>query len=307
MQIKNFLSLEDASRDELKEVLDLARTYAAGHTVPTLAGRTVCLAFFEASTRTAVSFELAARRAGADVISLSEKGSAIQKGESLIDTVVTLDALGADAIVIRHPSAGAARLAARHANAAIVNAGDGCGQHPTQALLDLHALSTSLGDFDELVGRKVTVVGDVLHSRVARSVIPAFRAAGMEVSLVAPNTLLPREAGTWGLPILPSVDDALDWGAEVLYTLRLQNERMTSRSPHVPSVAEYSRYYGVAKRHLKPGVLVMHPGPVNRGVEISGDVVLSEASLVPDQVASGIAVRSAVLALAVGAAERLAA
>jgi aspartate carbamoyltransferase catalytic subunit len=307
LQIKNFLSLEDTSRDELKEVLNLARTYAAGHTVPALAGRTVCLAFFEASTRTAVSFELAARRAGADVISLSEKGSAIQKGESLIDTVVTLDALGADAIVIRHPSAGAARLAARHANAAIVNAGDGCGQHPTQALLDLHALSTSLGDFDELVGRKVAVVGDVLHSRVARSVIPAFRAAGMEVSLVAPDTLLPREAGAWGLPILPSVNDALDWGAEVLYTLRLQKERMTSRSPRVPSVAEYSRYYGVARRHLKPGVLVMHPGPVNRGVEISGDVVLSDYSLVPDQVASGITVRSAVLALAVGAAEKLAA
>ena len=307
MQFKNFLTLEDASRDELREVLELARTYQAGHMVPTLAGRTVCLAFFEASTRTAVSFELAARRAGADVISLSEKGSAIQKGESLIDTVVTLDALGADAVVIRHPSAGAARLAARYANAAIVNAGDGCGQHPTQALLDLHALSTSLGDFDGLAGRKVAVVGDVLHSRVARSVIPAFRAAGMEVSLVAPNTLLPSEVGAWGLPILPSVDDAVDWGAEVLYTLRLQKERMTSRVPRVPSVAEYSRYYSVTKRHLNSGVLVMHPGPVNRGVEISGDVVLCDSSLVPDQVASGIAVRSAVLALAVGATEKLAA
>jgi aspartate carbamoyltransferase catalytic subunit len=307
LQFKNFLTLEDASRDELREVLELARTYQAGHMVPTLAGRTVCLAFFEASTRTAVSFELAARRAGADVISLSEKGSAIQKGESLIDTVVTLDALGADAVVIRHPSAGAARLAARYANAAIVNAGDGCGQHPTQALLDLHALSTSLGDFDGLAGRKVAVVGDVLHSRVARSVIPAFRAAGMEVSLVAPNTLLPSEVGAWGLPILPSVDDAIDWGAEVLYTLRLQKERMTSRVPRVPSVAEYSRYYSVTKRHLNSGVLVMHPGPVNRGVEISGDVVLCDSSLVPDQVASGIAVRSAVLALAVGATEKLAA
>jgi aspartate carbamoyltransferase catalytic subunit len=254
LQIKNFLALEEASRDELREVLDLARTYEAGHMVSTLAGRTVCLAFFEASTRTAVSFELAARRAGADVISLSEKGSAIQKGESLIDTVVTLDALGADAIVIRHPSAGAARLAGRYANAAIINAGDGCGQHPTQALLDLHALSTSLGDFDELAGKKVAVVGDVLHSRVARSVIPAFRTAGMDVSLVAPDTLLPSEAGAWGLPILPSVDDSLDWGAEVIYTLRLQKERMTSRSPRVPSVAEYSRYYGIAKRHLKPNV-----------------------------------------------------
>ena len=304
MQVRDFLTLEDVKRDELREILDLARTYEAGHDIPTLAGRTVCLAFFEASTRTAVSFELAARRAGADVISLSGKGSAIQKGESLIDTVVTLDALGADAIVVRHPSAGAAGLAARYANAAIVNAGDGCGQHPTQALLDLHALSNSLGDFDELGGKRVAIVGDVLHSRVARSVIPAFQAAGMEVSLVAPSTLLPREAGAWGCPILPSVDDALDWGAEVLYTLRLQKERMTSRSPRIPSVAEYARYYGVAKRHLQPGVLVMHPGPVNRGVEISGDVVLSGSSLIPDQVASGIAVRSAVLALAVGAAHK---
>jgi aspartate carbamoyltransferase catalytic subunit len=268
-----------------------------------LANKTVCLAFFEASTRTAVSFELAARRAGADVISLSEKGSAIQKGESLLDTVVTLDRLGADAIVIRHPSAGAARLAARHTSAAVINAGDGCGQHPTQAFLDLHALSEALGGFDEVAGRKIAVVGDILHSRVARSVIPAFRAAGGEVALVAPRTLLPLDTGAWGLPILPSVDDAVDWGADVLYALRLQNERMTGGSPRIPSVAEYARYYGVARRHLVGGALVMHPGPVNRGVEISGDVVLDPSSLIPEQVASGVAVRSAVLALATGAVE----
>src|SRR5215212_2808782 len=222
---RNFLTLEDARREDLRAILDLARTHAAGNQDRPLAGKLVCLAFYEASTRTAVSFELAARRAGADAISLSEKGSAIQKGESLIDTVVTLEALGADAIVIRHPSAGAARLATRYTKATVVNAGDGCGQHPTQALLDLYALSNFLGDFDELSGRKVAIVGDVLHSRVARSVIPAFRTAGMEVSLVAPDTLLPREAGAWGLPVLPSVDDALDWGADVLYALRLQKER----------------------------------------------------------------------------------
>lgn len=305
MQTRNFLTLERVSREELREILDFALAYAAGHDGRSLVGRTVCLAFFEASTRTAVSFELAARRAGADVISISEKGSAIQKGESLVDTVVTLDALGADAIVIRHPSAGAARLAARYTNAAIVNAGDGCGQHPTQALLDLYALSKALGGFDELAGGKVAILGDVLHSRVARSVIPAFRTAGMEVALVAPDTLLPHEAGAWGLPILPSVDDALDWGANVLYALRLQKERMTGA--RVPSVAEYASYYGVAKRHARDGVLVMHPGPVNRGVEISGDVVLSGCSLIPDQVASGVAVRLAVLALATGAAQKAAA
>ena len=171
MQSRDFLTLEGVSREELREVLELAKAYTGGEG-SSLAGRTVCLAFFEASTRTAVSFELAARRAGADVISISEKGSAIQKGESLIDTVVTLDALGADAIVIRHPAAGAARLAARHADAAVINAGDGCGQHPTQALLDLYALSNAVGGFDELSGRRAAIVGDVLHSRVARSVDP---------------------------------------------------------------------------------------------------------------------------------------
>ena len=302
---RNFLTLEDATREDLRSMLDLARAHARGETGSPLAGKTVCLAFFEASTRTAVSFELAARRCGADVISLSEKGSAMAKGESLIDTVVTLDRLGADAIVLRHPAVGAATFAARHTGAAVVNAGDGCGQHPTQALLDLYALSEASGGFDELAGRRVAIVGDVLHSRVARSVIPAFRATGMEVALVAPRTLLPQDSGAWRLPILSTVDEALLWGASVLYMLRLQNERMTGA--RVPSVAEYARFYGVSRRHLGDGVLVMHPGPVNRGVEISGDVVLDVSSLIPDQVAAGVHVRSAVLALATGAAHEVAA
>jgi aspartate carbamoyltransferase catalytic subunit len=305
LPVRNFLTLEGVGREEIKEILDLALEHTAGRAGHPLTGRTICLAFFEASTRTAISFELAARRAGADVVSISEKGSAIQKGESLLDTVVTLDRLGADAIVIRHPSAGAARLAARHTGAAVVNAGDGRGQHPTQALLDLYALSKAWGGFDALSDRRVAVVCDVLHSRVARSVIPAFRAANMEVALVAPDTLLPREAGAWGLPILPSVDKALAWGADVLYALRLQKERMTGA--RIPSVTEYARYYGVAQHHLRAGAIVMHPGPVNRGVEISGDVVLSGSSLIPEQVASGVAVRSAILALATGAAQKAAA
>jgi aspartate carbamoyltransferase catalytic subunit len=302
---KNVLTLEHVSREELKEILDLTRAYDTGLSERSLAGRIVCLAFFEASTRTAVSFELAAKRAGADVISISKQGSAIEKGESLIDTVVTLDALGADVVVVRHPSAGAARIAARHTSAAIVNAGDGRGQHPTQALLDLYALSNALGGLDELIDKRVAILGDILHSRVARSVIPAFQTAGMEVALVAPDTLLPSESGAWDLPILSSVDDTLDWGADVLYALRLQRERMTGA--RIPSVAEYARYYGVTERHLGGGVLVMHPGPVNRGVEISGDVVLSRSSLIPNQVASGVAVRQAILALAVGAVEKAAA
>jgi len=302
----DLLTLEGATREGLREVLDLAQDAAAGRLSGALAGKTVCLAFFEPSTRTAASFELAARRAGADVISLSGKGSSIEKGESLVDTVVTLDALGADAIVLRHPSAGAARLAAAHARASVVNAGDGRGQHPTQALLDLHALAGALGGFDELAGRKVAIVGDTLHSRVARSVVPAFRAAGMEVALVAPPTLLPE--GAFGVPALRCVDEALDWGADVLYALRLQRERMVGSSPRVPSISEYARYYGVAARHLADGVLVMHPGPANRGVEISGDAVLHPNSLVTAQVAAGLDVRAAVLALATGAVrERLAA
>jgi aspartate carbamoyltransferase catalytic subunit len=305
LETRSFLTLEDASREDLREVLDLARAYAGGHIRDALAGKTVCLAFFEASTRTAVSFELAARRSGADVISLSEKGSAIAKGESLIDTVVTLDRLGADAIVLRHPAAGAAVLASRHTSAPVINAGDGCGQHPTQALLDLYALSDALGGFEELAGRRVAIVGDVLHSRVARSVIPGFVRAGMEVALVAPRTLLPPDVGVWGLPVLSSTVDAVDWGADVLYMLRLQRERMTGA--RIPSVAEYARFYGVARRHLERGVLVMHPGPVNRGVEISGDVVLDASSLIPDQVAAGVCVRTAVLALSTGAAQKAAA
>jgi aspartate carbamoyltransferase catalytic subunit len=305
LETRNFLTLGDASHEDLRTVLNLARAHAEGRLGTPLAGKTVCLAFFEASTRTAVSFELAARRGGADVISLSETGSAIAKGESLIDTVVTLDRLGADAIVLRHPATGAASLAARYTGAAVINAGDGCGQHPTQALLDLYSLSEALGGFDELARRRVAIIGDILHSRVARSVVPAFRAAGMEVALVAPLTLLPLDAGAWRLPILSSVDEALDWGAGVLYMLRVQRERMTGA--RVPSIAEYARFYGVARRHLRDGVLIMHPGPVNRGVEISGDVVLDGASLIPDQVAAGTHVRSAVLALATGAAHEVAA
>ena len=305
MEIRSFLTIEDAGREDIRAVLDLARAHAEGRISGALVGKTVCLAFFEASTRTAVSFELAAKRSGADVISLSDKGSAIAKGESLIDTVVTLDRLGADAVVLRHPSAGAAALASRHTAVPVINAGDGCGQHPTQALLDLYALSDAVGGFDELAGRRVAIVGDVLHSRVARSVIPAFTKAGLEVALVAPRTLLPPDSEAWGLPVLPSLDDAIDWGAEVLYMLRLQKERMTGA--RIPSVAEYARYYGVARRHLDRGALVMHPGPVNRGVEISGDVVLDPASLIPDQVAAGVSVRAAVLAVATGDAHEVAA
>jgi aspartate carbamoyltransferase catalytic subunit len=306
LRSKDLITLEGTTRGELREVLGLAHEIDAGLHDRSLAGKAVCLAFFEPSTRTSSSFELAAKRAGADVVSLSD-ASSISKGESVTDTAVTLDRLGVDALVIRHSSSGAAALATQYTTASVINAGDGAGQHPTQALLDLHTLSQALGGFDELEGRKAAVVGDVLHSRVARSVIPAFQAAGMELSLVAPPTLLPREADVWGLPILSSVDEAVEWGADVLYALRLQNERMDGEAPAVPSVSEYAAFYGIGRRHLRDGVLVMHPGPVNRGVEISGDVVLSQQSLVPDQVGAGMAVRAAVLTLATGARQEVAA
>lgn len=292
------MTLEDAHREDVRTVLELAGEISDRQFDRPLAGKTIFLAFFEPSTRTAASFELAAKNAGANVISISAQGSSLEKGESLMDTVVTLDRLGADALVVRHQAAGAAALAQKFTQAAVINAGDGCGQHPTQALLDLYALSGALGGFDELAGRRAAVVGDILHSRVARSVIPGFRAAGMEVSLVAPHTLLPQASGAWGAPVLDSVDEALEWGAEVLYVLRLQRERMAGA--RIPSVAEYGSRYRVDKRHLRPGVWVMHPGPVNRGVEIDGDVVMGGASLIPDQVAAGIPVRTAVLMLATG-------
>lgn len=297
---KDLVSLDGISREELREIIGRARDHAGGDAPSALAGRTVCLAFFESSTRTASSFELAARRAGADVVSISGEGSSLSKGESLIDTVVTLDRLGADAIVLRHPAAGAASLAARHAEAAVVNAGDGRGQHPTQALLDLYALAEAEGGFDELEGRRAVVVGDVLHSRVARSVIPAFKAAGMEVAIAGPRTLLPENAtGIWDCPVFGSVAEALAWGANTLYALRLQRERMGSAE--VPSVSEYAASFGVRREHLRGGVRLMHPGPVNRGVEVAGDVVLDERSLIREQVAAGIHVRSAVLEIFSGA------
>ncbi len=296
MTSKDLISLEGVSREELRETIERPREHAAGDAPGALEGRTVCTAFFEPSTRTASSFELAARRAGADVVSISGDGSSISKGETLVDTIVTLDRLGADAIVLRHPAAGAAALAAHHAEAGVGNAGDGRGQHPTQALLDLYALAEAEGGFEELEGRRAAVVGDVLHSRVARSVIPAFQAAGMEVAIAAPRTLLPHDAaGIWGCPVFGSVDETIEWGADTLYALRLQRERMASAE--VPSVAEYAASFGVRREHLEHGTRLLHPGPVNRGVEVAGDVVLDERSLIREQVSAGMAVRSAVLEL----------
>ncbi len=260
-----------------------------------LAGKTVCLAFFEDSTRTRLSFELAAKRQGADVIAFAETGSSLSKGESFYDTMVTLDAMGADIIVVRHRAAGAAYMVAQHTRASVVNAGDGAHEHPTQALLDALTLTSKLGSLE---GKIITICGDVRHSRVARSNITLLQLLGARVRLAAPATLLPKGVSQWGVEVYGSTLEAAK-GADVLMALRIQNERMDGE--FVPSVREYRQLFAIDEAALaaaKPDAYVMHPGPINRGVEIADAIADdAQASLVLDQVRAGVAVRSAVLSL----------
>jgi aspartate carbamoyltransferase catalytic subunit len=244
--------------------------------------------FYEASTRTRSSFELAAKRLSADVVNFSASGSSVEKGESLKDTILTLGAHKPDAIVIRTPWAGAAELVSRWTPAAIVNAGDGKHEHPTQALLDVHTLRTRLGDLD---GLNVWIVGDVLHSRVARSNVLAFTRMGARVTVCGPPTLIPREVETLGCEV--SYDLERLGEADVVYALRMQNERMDDA--FVPSLREYVAGYQINSRRLQPRQVLMHPGPVNRGVELSADVMESPQALIVEQVASGLVVRMAIL------------
>ncbi len=244
--------------------------------------------FFESSTRTSSSFELAAKKLSADVMSLKAAGSSLDKGESLKDTLLTLAQYDPHAIVIRHAQIGAPELAARYSNAAVVNAGDGKRQHPTQALLDLFALREALGRLD---GLHVAIVGDVLHSRVARSLIQALTLVGAHVTLVGPPTLLPRGIEALGCEM--STDIRTIEAADVVYVLRMQRERM--ESAFVPSLREYAARWGITPDRVRPGQKVMHPGPINRGVEIDGRVADSPDSLILQQVRAGLAVRMAVL------------
>jgi aspartate carbamoyltransferase catalytic subunit len=244
--------------------------------------------FYEASTRTSSSFELAATRLSADVINIRSTGSSIEKGESLRDTVQTLTAYEPAAIVIRSPYAGAAALVAQWTDAAVVNAGDGKHAHPTQALLDVFTLQSRLGKLD---GLNIWIVGDVLHSRVARSDISAFQKMGAKVTVAGPPTLLPRDIEALGCEARPTLDQIGE--ADVVYVLRMQHERM--QEAFVPSLGEYAARYQINHERLRPGQLVMHPGPVNRGVEISADVIDSEIALIGEQVRAGVAVRMAVL------------
>ena len=292
---RHLLSVGDLARGDVERILETAHRMASSvdrevKRLPTLRGRTVVNLFYESSTRTLASFELAAKRLSADTMSLRAVGSSVDKGESLKDTAATLAAYDPDVIVVRHPSIGAAQLVARETNASVVNAGDGKHQHPTQALLDLYAMEEALS---RLEGVHVAIVGDVLHSRVARSLVQALGLVGAHSTLIAPPTLLPRSIESLGCAVSHSIEDIA--AADVVYVLRLQQERMAPGEAFVPSLREYAALYGITPERVRLGQVVMHPGPMNRGVEIDARVADSDAALVADQVRAGLVVRMAVL------------
>jgi aspartate carbamoyltransferase catalytic subunit len=293
---RHLLSIDDLSRPDIERILDRAQSFAevSGREikkVPTLRGRTVINLFYEASTRTSSSFELAAKRLSADLVTVKAQGSAVDKGESLKDTTQTLSAYDPAAIVFRSPHVGAAALVARWTSASVINAGDGKHEHPTQALLDLYALRRRLTSGRPLEGLKVWIVGDVLHSRVARSNILAFSRMGCEVTVCGPPTLIPRGIESLGCDVRYTLDELPQ--ADVVYALRMQRERMAGS--FVPSLREYAAQYQIDGRRLRPQQLLMHPGPVNRGVELAADVIDSPQALITEQVESGVVVRMAVL------------
>jgi aspartate carbamoyltransferase catalytic subunit len=291
--MRHLLSIEDLDRAAIERICDRAASFSEVaereiKKVPALRGRTVLNLFYEASTRTRSSFELAAKRLSADVVNFAVSGSSVEKGESLKDTVLTLGAHRPDAIVIRTPWAGAAALVTHWTDAAIVNAGDGKHEHPTQALLDVHTLRRRLGGID---GADIWIVGDVLHSRVARSNILAFQKMGAHVTVAGPPTLIPRGIEALGCDVRYTLDEL--GSADVVYALRMQNERMSQS--WIPSIREYAAEYQINGRRLGPRQILMHPGPVNRGVELSGEVVDSPQAVILSQVEAGVVVRMAVL------------
>jgi aspartate carbamoyltransferase catalytic subunit len=298
LKTNHLLGIEGLSMAEAIALLDLGESYvaqsrAADKKAAGLKGRTLINLFFESSTRTQSSFELAAKRLGADVLNMSVKTSSVSKGETLIDTATTLNAMRPDILVVRHQDSGAAELLSRKLDCSVVNAGDGAHEHPTQALLDALTIRRRLGRIE---GLTVAICGDILHSRVARSNIRLLAMMGARVRLIAPKTLLPAEAARFGVEIFTDMRQGLQ-GADIVMMLRLQLERMTGA--FVPSSREYFRFYGLDREKLafaKPGALVMHPGPMNRGVEISSDIADDlEVSVIAEQVEMGVAIRMAVL------------
>jgi len=299
MSSKHLLSIADLDRDELEQLMVLTDGFVEVNKrsipkVPALRAKTVVSLFYEDSTRTRLSFETAAKRLTADTMSFTAASSAVGKGESLLDTVRTIEAMGVDAMVVRHRCAGAPHRIASWIDAAVVNAGDGRHEHPTQALLDLLTLRRRLGS-DSFRGLRVGIVGDVRHSRVARSGVKAFAAVGADVTVVGPPTLLPESLEGWPARAATDLDDVLP-ELDVVYLLRIQRERLGSAL--LPSLREYTSRYGLTAARaarLKPDTVVMHPGPMNRGVEIAAEVADGPASIITEQVANGVAVRMAVL------------
>jgi aspartate carbamoyltransferase catalytic subunit len=292
---RHLISIADLTREDVERLLALARAFARSlerdvKKLPTLRGRTVVNLFYESSTRTSSSFELAAKRLSADVMTIRASGSAVDKGESLKDTALTIAAYDPDVVVIRHPGIGSPDLVARTIDVHVVNAGDGKRQHPTQALLDVFTIGEEFGG---IAGLHVAIVGDVLHSRVARSGIQALVLLGAKVTLVGPPPLIPRGIEALGCEVSYSIDAIRD--ADVVYVLRMQSERMLEGANYVPSLREYSARWGVTAARLRPGQRVMHPGPMNRGVEIDAAAADAAESLIQRQVRSGLVTRMAVL------------
>jgi aspartate carbamoyltransferase catalytic subunit len=299
---KHLLELKGSTREEISLILDTAESFKEVLTrpipkVPTLRGKTVVNLFFEPSTRTRISFELAEKRLSADSVNFTTSGSSVSKGETLRDTARNIEAMKIDMVVIRHSAAGAPHFLTQCVEAAIINAGDGQHEHPTQGLLDLMTLRDK---FKTLEGLNVAIIGDIAHSRVARSNIYGLQAMGAKVALCGPPTLIPIEAEDWGTEIFLKLDEALEW-ANVLNVLRLQLERQ--QKGLFPSIREYHRLYGITRQRLeqcKKEITILHPGPINRGVEIESELADSEYSLILNQVTNGVAVRMAVLYLLSG-------
>lgn len=299
LSVKHLLGIKDLTLDDINLILDTATEFKEVinrpiKKVPSLRDITIANVFFENSTRTRLSFELAEKRLSADVINFSASGSSVKKGETLVDTVKNILAMKVDMIVMRHSSAGAAHFLSRNIDAQIVNAGDGTHEHPTQALLDAFSIREKLG---EIAGKKVAIIGDIIHSRVALSNIFALKKLGAEVMLCGPATLLPKYIHEFGVQTCTNVNEALAW-CDVANVLRIQLERQQIK--YFPSLREYSQYFGITKKMLDgldKEIILMHPGPINRGVELSSDAADSHHSIILNQVENGVAVRMAVLYL----------
>jgi aspartate carbamoyltransferase catalytic subunit len=301
---KDLVDLERLTAEQIRAILDTAEPFKeiserAIKKVPVLRGKTIVNLFFEASTRTRISFEFAEKRLSADTVNITSTGSSVQKGETLVDTARNLEAMRIDMVVIRHGSSGAAQFLAERIPSNVINAGDGRHEHPTQGLLDILTIRDHRQKID---GLRVCIVGDVLHSRVARSNIWGLLKLGAEVAVCAPRTLLPQDVEALGVHVFGRVDEAIEW-ADVVNVLRLQLERM--RAGFVPSLREYNRFYGITRERVERAprdLLILHPGPMNRGVEIDSDVADGPHSVILDRVTNGVAVRMAVLYLLAGGA-----